>query len=193
MALQAPELLHYLHFGEEHVREFRASPTVGHFECSDGRWIMIVGIDQKFWPRIASALDLRHLIDDPKFARGFGRYTNRYELQEQLETAFASNTSAHWLERLREQDVPASLVQDYALLSQQEQPWANDYLVKRDYPGYGEQRIVGMHIQLSETPGEVGAPAPALGADTDAVLATIGLSSEELAELRHAGVTAPME
>ena len=193
MALQAPELLHYLHFGEEHVREFRASPTVGHFECSDGRWIMIVGIDQKFWPRIATALGLEHLIDDPKFARGFGRFTNRYELQEHLEAAFASNSSAHWLERLREQDVPASLVQDYALLAEQEQPWANGYLVKRDYPGFGEQRIVGLHIQLSETPGEVGGPAPALGADTDAVLATLGLSAEELDDLRRSGVTAVTE
>jgi crotonobetainyl-CoA:carnitine CoA-transferase CaiB-like acyl-CoA transferase len=123
IALQAPEIVHYLHFGEEHAREFRAAPTVGHFECSDGKWIMIVGIDQKFWPRIAMALGLDSLIDDPRFAKGYPRFLNRAELEETMEQAFHSADSAHWLARLREQDVPASLVQDYAAMAEQDQPW----------------------------------------------------------------------
>ncbi|MGE0598304.1 MAG: CaiB/BaiF CoA transferase family protein [Dehalococcoidia bacterium] len=191
IALQAPEILHYLHFGEEHVREFRASPTVGHYRCSDGKWIMIVGIDQKFWPRIARALGLDRLIDDPKFAKGFPRFINRDELQRHMEQAFASATSEHWLARLREQDVPASLVQDYAALSEQEQPWQNGYLVHQQHPRFGDQRIVGLHIQLSETPGEPGAPAPELGADTSDVLAGLGFDAAELDRLRESGVTHP--
>ncbi|MEO8539660.1 MAG: CoA transferase [bacterium] len=179
IALQSPEVLHYLHFGEEHVRDFRASPTVGHYECSDGRWIMIVGIDQKFWPRIARALGVAELADDPRFARGYPRYLNRIELQGLLEAAFRSNTSEHWLAQLREQDVPASLVQDYAAMTAHPQPWANGYLVEQDHPRFGKQRIVGMHIVLSETPGEVGHPAPELGAHTAEVLAWAGLSVEE--------------
>ncbi|MGE3075504.1 MAG: CaiB/BaiF CoA transferase family protein [Dehalococcoidia bacterium] len=191
IALQAPEILHYLHFGEEHVREFRASPTVGHYQCSDGKWIMIVGIDQKFWPRIARALGLDRFIDDPKFAKGFPRFINREELQRHMEAAFASESSERWLARLREQDVPASLVQDYAALSEQEQPWQNGYLVHQQHPRFGDQRIVGLHIQLSETPGEPGAPAPELGADTDTVLAELGLNAAELERLRASGVTHP--
>ncbi|MCC6266381.1 MAG: CoA transferase [Dehalococcoidia bacterium] len=173
IALQSPDILHFLHFGEERAREFRASPTVGHYECADGTWIMIVGIDQKFWPRIARALGLEELIDDPKFARGYPRAVNREELQARMETAFRSAPAAHWLERLRGQDVPASLVQDYAALVQQEQPWANGYLVEQEHPRFGRQRVVGTHIHFSETPGEVGAPAPELGADTEAVLARL--------------------
>jgi crotonobetainyl-CoA:carnitine CoA-transferase CaiB-like acyl-CoA transferase len=114
LALQSPELLHYLHFGEERPREFRASPTVGQFECNDGKWVMIVGIDQKFWPRILRALGREELADDIRFARGYGRWTNRRELEPLIEDAFRSNTSGYWLERLRGADVPASLVLDYA-------------------------------------------------------------------------------
>ncbi len=176
IALQAPEILHYLHFGEEHVRDFRASPTVGHYQCSDGAWIMIVGIDQKFWPRIASALEVGHLADDPKFARGYPRYVNRAELQSLLEAAFSSNTSEHWLARLRDADVPAALVHDYAAMTAEEQVWANDYLVEQDHPAFGKQRVVGMHIAFSETPGAVGAAAPELGADTESVLRWAGLA-----------------
>ena len=189
IALQAPEILHYLHFGEERAREFRASPTVGHYECGDGAWVMVVGIDQKFWPRVARALGLEELIDDPRFARGYPRVVNREELQARMEAAFRSQPSSHWIERLREQDVPASLVQDYATLSAQEQPWANGYFVQQDHARFGRQRVVGMHIQFSETPGEVGAPAPELGADTDAVLENLGISAGERSRLDEMGVT----
>jgi crotonobetainyl-CoA:carnitine CoA-transferase CaiB-like acyl-CoA transferase len=179
LALQAPEILHYLHFGEQHQREFRASPTVGHYECSDGVWVMIVGIDQKFWPRIATALGLAHLIDDERYARGYQRFLNRESLQEQLESAFGSNTSRHWLARLREEDVPASVVNGYAELAQEEQPYANDYIVEQDHPRFGTQRIVGLHIQFSETPGTPGAPAPELGEHTRRILAELGLTDAE--------------
>lgn len=191
LALQAPEIVHFLHFGKERKREFRASPTVGHYECSDGKWVMIVGIDQKFWPRAARALGLDHLVDDERFARGYPRFVNRAELQALMEAAFASNTSEHWLERLRQQDVPASVVNDYAAMASDPQPAANGYLTEIEHPRFGRQRIVGLHIELSETPGEPGAPAPELGAHTDEVLRGVGLSDAELQGLREKRVIGP--
>ncbi|MEX0784456.1 MAG: CoA transferase [Dehalococcoidia bacterium] len=193
IALQAPEILHAMHFGWEHEREFRAAPVVGHFECSDGRWIMIVCIDQKFWPRLTQALGLDHLTDDERFARGFGRYQNRAVLEPLIEDAFRSNTAAHWIERLRERDVPASVVQDYAALATDEQARANDYIVEQDHPRFGKQKVVGLHIQLSETPGKVSDPAPELGAQTSEVLRSIGIPEGRLAELADAGVIGAAE
>lgn len=188
IALQAPELLHYLHFGEERPREFRASPTVGQFECADGRWVMIVGIDQKFWPRIASALALEDLIDDPRFAKGYPRWKNRVELQRLMEEAFLGFSADEALDRLRTRDVPASLVQDYAMLAMEEQPVANGYIVEQDHPRFGRQRVIGLHVQLSGTPGEVSSPAPELGSHTLEVLGALGLTEAELAALEQAGV-----
>jgi crotonobetainyl-CoA:carnitine CoA-transferase CaiB-like acyl-CoA transferase len=188
MALQATEILHYLHFGEEHQREFRAGATVGHFECADGRWVMIVGIDQKFWPRIVKALGLEYLIDDPLYTRGYGRHVDRETLWALMETQFKSASSDVMLERLRREDVPASIVQDYAELAEQEQPWANGYFVEQDHPRFGKQRVVGLHIQLSETPGTVGSPAPELGEHTAAVLTQAGVSAAELIQLEASGV-----
>jgi crotonobetainyl-CoA:carnitine CoA-transferase CaiB-like acyl-CoA transferase len=178
VALQATELTHYLHFGEEHIREFRASPTTGHYECSDGRWIMVVCIDKKFWTRLARAARLDEIIDDPKFARGYARFVNREELQARIEAAFRSMSSTEMLDRLREEDVPASIVQDFAELARQEQPWANGYLAEQQHPVFGTQRVVGLHIQLSETPGRVSPPPSELGADTEAVLAPLRAASQ---------------
>jgi crotonobetainyl-CoA:carnitine CoA-transferase CaiB-like acyl-CoA transferase len=188
LALQAPEVLHTLHFGWQHEREFRASPIVGHFECSDGRWVMVVCIDQKFWPRIAAALGLEHLVEDERFARGYVRYQNRAVLEPMLEEAFRSNTATHWLERLRECDVPASIVQDYAALATDEQALANGYIVEQDHPRFGKQKVVGLHIQLSETRGRVSDPAPELGEHTMGALRAIGIPEARLRELADAGV-----
>ena len=188
IALQAPEILHTMHFGWEHQREFRASPVVGHFECGDGRWVMVVCIDQKFWPRIATALGLDHLIEDARFARGFARYQNRSLLEPMIEEAFRANTAAHWLERLRQCDVPASIVQDYATLATDEQALANDYIVEQDHPRFGRQKVIGLHVQLSETPGRVSDPAPELGEHTIDTLRAIGIPEARLRELEEAGV-----
>ncbi len=190
LALQSPEIQHFLHFGWERPREFRAAPTVGHFECADGRWVMIVGIDQKFWPRIALALGLGHLVDDPRFARGFPRWQNREPLQAEMEAAFRSRPAEHWLEQLRLHDVPASVVRDYAAIAEDEQSRANGYIVEQEHPRFGKQRVVGLHVQLSETPGSLGSPAPELGADTMAVLREAGVSEERLTELLAKGVIA---
>ena len=179
-----------LHFGEERPREFRASPTVGQFECADGRWVMIVGIDQKFWPRIARALGLEALVEDPRFAKGYPRWKNRVELERLMEEAFRALPAKEALERLREQDVPASVVQDYAALALEEQPVANGYIVEQAHPRFGDQRVVGLHVQLSGTPGDVSAPAPELGANTLEVLRGLGVSEAELASLEESGVIA---
>lgn len=188
LALQAPDILHALHFGADRPREFRASPTVGHYQCSDGKWVMIVAIDQKFWPRLAHALGVDDLIDDPRFARGFPRFKNREELQPLLETAFRKRDSAHWIEALREADVPVSLVRSYDDLPTDPQVLENGYIVEHEHPRFGRQQRVGLHVQLSETPGAVGPAAPRLGEHTREVLLESGLAPDEVDSLVTKGV-----
>jgi crotonobetainyl-CoA:carnitine CoA-transferase CaiB-like acyl-CoA transferase len=188
LALQAPEVLYTLHRGTHRPREMRAAPTVGHYECADGRWVMIVGIDQKFWPRICGALEVDSLAEDPRFVRGSMRWDNRDVLQPLLAEAFLSRDSGYWLDRLRTHDVPASLVRDYTDLVDDEQCAANGYVVEQEHPRFGPGKVVGLHVQLSETPGTVGAPAPELGQHTAEVLSAVGVSEERLRELEAAGV-----
>lgn len=187
LALQAPEIQHTIHTGEERARDLRAAPTVGHYECSDGRWVMVVGIDQKFWPRLMSALGLEELIDDARFARGYGRYSNRQELEGLIETAFRSQPAAHWLARLRDADHPASIVQSYVDMANDEQALANGYIVENAHPKLGSQKVVGLHVKMSATPGKVGAAAPELGTFTRQALAQAGVTDAEIEALLASG------
>jgi len=191
LALQSPDLLHYLHFGEERPREFRSSPTVGHYQCGDGRWVMMAGIDQKFWPGLTRALGLEHLTGDARFARGSARWENRGQLQPILEAAFQTGDAEHWIERLRAEDVPVSAILDYAGIASEEQATANGYIVEQEHPAFGTQRIIGLHIQFSETPGTPGAPAPELGAHTREILDELCLPRSEIERLEALGVVGP--
>ena len=137
------------------------------------------------------ALELSHLETDPRYAKGYWRYTNREELMVLIEAAFRSKPASHWLERLREADHPAAIVQGYEEIVKDEQAWANDYFVQQEHPVFGKQTVVGLHIQMSETPGRVGAPPPTLGADTLEVLLSAGLSGERLDQLIAAGIITP--
>ena len=127
-------------------------------------------------------------IDDPLFARGYARSVNRVDLESRLESAFRRKDSAYWIERLRQYDVPASVVQEYAEMAVHEQTLANGYIVEQEHPRFGTQRVVGLHVKLSETPGAVGAPAPLLGEHTAEVLLSAGYSAKEIEALAAAGV-----
>ena len=188
LALQAPDILHALHFGADRPREFRTSPTVGHYQCADGKWVMIVAIDQKFWPRVARALGVEELIDDPRFARGFPRFKNRNELQPLIEAAFRAGTSEHWLVRLRTEDVPAALVRSYDDLPGDPQVLDNGYIEEFDHPRFGHGKRIGLHVQLSETPGKAGAAAPLLGEHTSEVMTAAGYGEAEITALAEKGV-----
>ena len=188
LALQGPELQYALHYGEERPRERRASPTIGEFECGDGKWIMVVALDQKFWPRLCSALGAEELVGDERYVRGLRRYEHRHELEPVLEGFFRKRPAAEWLVRLAEFDVPAAPVLDYVALRTDEQSRAAGYIVERDHPRFGVEQVVGPHVRLSKTPPLLREAAPELGADTVGELRKLGVSDAAIEELMEKGV-----
>jgi CoA:oxalate CoA-transferase len=62
-------------------------------------------------------------------------------------------------------------------------------LAEIDQPAVGKMRIVGSSIRLSETPGEVYAPAPVLGQHSEEVLRDVlGYDQAEIDGLKEAGI-----
>jgi crotonobetainyl-CoA:carnitine CoA-transferase CaiB-like acyl-CoA transferase len=64
-------------------------------------------------------------------------------------------------------------------------------VVELDQPGVERPvRQIGVPIKLSRTPGAARAPGPLLGEHTREVLAALGYSDAEIAELEEAGAVA---
>jgi crotonobetainyl-CoA:carnitine CoA-transferase CaiB-like acyl-CoA transferase len=63
---------------------------------------------------------------------------------------------------------------------------ANDYIVEIDHPQCGKTKMVGVPVQLSETPGSVRAPAPELGQHTEEILLDVlGWEWDRISALRE--------
>jgi alpha-methylacyl-CoA racemase len=68
---------------------------------------------------------------------------------------------------------------------------AREMVVELDQPGASEPvRQLGIPIKLSETPGSVRTPGPALGEHTREVLAALGYDDDAIAALEEAGAVA---
>ncbi len=101
---------------------------------------------------------------------------------------FRERTVAEWLTYLDGCGVPSGPVLFPEELWDDEQVKANDLLVRLKHDTLGEIEMVGPAIQMSETPLEARSAPPVLGANTEEILAGLGLSPGEIASLRAEGV-----
>ena len=160
-------------------------PT-GVFKTADGH-MNIAASGQHMYRRLCEALDVKHLIDDPRFTTPQDRSKNRVACNEELEKATATKTSAEWVEILNKAGVPCGPILNVKEVFEDEQVRALGLSVKIRHPRLGEQEVQNLPVTLSRTPGAVRTASPDLGEHTDQVLAELGYSREEIAALRRDG------
>ena len=74
------------------------------------------------------------------------------------------------LEALSKHGVPATVVRNLEEVIDDEQTAARNMTPVVDHPVAGSIRVLGVPVQLSETPGRIAGAAPLLGADTENIL-----------------------
>ena len=160
-------------------------PT-GVFKTADGH-MNIAASGQHMYRRLCEALDVKHLIDDPRFKTPQDRSKNRVACNAELEKATATKTSAEWVEILNKAGVPCGPILNVKEVFEDEQVRALGLAVKIRHPRLGEQEVQNLPVTLSRTPGAVRTASPDLGEHTDQVLAELGYSREEIAALHRDG------
>ncbi|HLZ71050.1 MAG TPA: CoA transferase [Dehalococcoidia bacterium] len=109
-------------------------------------------------------------------------------LRPLFEAAFRERTTAEWLRLLDEADVPCAPLRLTEEVFDSPQVTANEMILTLEHPALGTLRQPAGPLRMSETPYGSRRPAPTLGQDSDAVLAEAGISGDEIARLRAAGV-----
>jgi crotonobetainyl-CoA:carnitine CoA-transferase CaiB-like acyl-CoA transferase len=144
----------------------------GAFEAADGWFTLAVATDRTF-VRLCEALARPDLATDERFATNPSRVENAEALGADLTTTFGSASVEHWLDALSAAGVPCGPVLDVEDLFVDPHLIETGGIVELEHPTAGPIWSIGTPFSLSRTPLRVGAPAPALGAHTDAVLADL--------------------
>jgi crotonobetainyl-CoA:carnitine CoA-transferase CaiB-like acyl-CoA transferase len=154
------------------------------YRTRDG-FIFIMCNKEKFWPALCEAIGRPEWANRPEYKTFAERLKNRDRLTVDLDEALSVRTTAEWIEVFGGR-VPAAPVHD--VQSALDNPYiAEGNRVRTVEHGTG-------HISLLAPPytcpGEEMPcrPGPAMGADTDDVLAGAGFAPAEIAELRKAKV-----
>ncbi|HET6182241.1 MAG TPA: CoA transferase [Acetobacteraceae bacterium] len=154
------------------------------YRTADG-FILIMCNKEKFWPILCERIGRPQWAADARFRTFKDRLAHRDLLTELLDAALSARTTEGWLAHFAGQ-VPAAPVND--IRAALENPFVAERGLVQPFAREG-----GAPVAMLGTPVGAGAKlphraAPALGADTDAVLQEAGFSAREIAALRAEAV-----
>ena len=157
--------------------------------ASDGYFVMGAN-NQKLWHLLCTVMDRKELLDDVRFGTTSLRLANRAALEEELERTFRLRSKDDWVELLLASGIPAGPILTYPEAFEGEHGRARQMRMEIDHPIEGKVPNIGFPVKLSGTPQQVRRHLPLPGEHNAEVLAELGLSAEDQAELAALGAFA---
>jgi formyl-CoA transferase len=160
------------------------------FKSQDDKWVVIAANADNVFRRLCEAMGQPELADDERFSTHLARGDHQEEI-EGIVAAWARERDAAEIDRvLNDAGVICGPIYTIADIFEDEQVRARGMLVEHEDPEFGTYLGPGIVPKFSETPGEVRWSATwEHGSHNSEVYGDLlGLSDEELAELREEGV-----
>ena len=146
-------------------------PVYRLFEAADGKYLFAACGNATFWGKFAIAIDRPDLVGDPRFENApWGMAPEHWQpLKDIIEPIIRTRPRDEWLGILREYDVPCAPVMTRHEFIDHPQTRALGMRTEIDDPALGRMIQMGLPVFLSDTPGEITAPAPKAGDDRAAL------------------------
>jgi formyl-CoA transferase len=160
------------------------------YPCANGESLLIGGNGDAVFARLAATMGREDLAADPRYATHAARGENQAEL-DTIVSAWTRNWPLPELLALLEANgVPCGRIFRAPDMLEDPQFVARQSIVEVDHPVFGKVKMQNAFPKLSETPGSVRWPGPALGEHTLEVLEGLGIDASRLADLAARKVTA---
>ncbi|MER5310499.1 CaiB/BaiF CoA-transferase family protein [Streptomyces sp. NPDC002773] len=186
-------LHHGMHGGTAPARTGLAHAVIAPYDAyptADGGLVLLSVQNDREWRRLAEQVIGRpELADDPAFATNTARVAGRAVTDAVVASALAPLTAPEALARLDAAGVACARLNSVAELAEHPQLTARDRWREVESP-VGPLRSLLPPIVFPDAPEPRMGRIPALGQDTDEVLAGLGVPEAEVKELRSAGVIA---
>jgi crotonobetainyl-CoA:carnitine CoA-transferase CaiB-like acyl-CoA transferase len=158
------------------------------YGTSDGRFIAISASIQAMAERLFRAIGRPELIDDPRFRTNTDRVRNIEACDGAVAAFIAERTLAENMAVFEAAEVTANAVYEIDQLLDDPHVQARGVLVEVPDDEAGSVLMHNVIPRLSETPGRLRSPAPALGQHTREILQSIGCDAARIAALAADGV-----
>lgn len=155
------------------------------YKTSDG-YIGVMIYNDKHWRSFFQAIGDPDWSKDPMFASMRSRTENIGVVLARVAQVMEQRSTEEWIILLREAQIPAMAIASLSDLLHDPHLVATGFWEERD-TDEGLLRFPGIPTSFSRTPGAIGDPGPALGADGRAILAETGLSDAAIDALVDSG------
>jgi crotonobetainyl-CoA:carnitine CoA-transferase CaiB-like acyl-CoA transferase len=175
--------------GQARITGTRDRPGISSsFNDRDGKPLVFQLGGNRKWREAMTALGFYERLEKAGFG-DLGVIINsdekRQTLLQTLDELFATGPRDDWVEKLRAADIVAAPINTLLEASNDPDVLANGYVTEIDYKKHGKRlKVHGSPWNFSETPGKIGV-APELGADNEEILARVGYSPAQIADLRE--------
>lgn len=144
------------------------------YKTKDGH-IALVPYSDEQWETFFELGGRPGVFDDPRFSTYAARTENIGALYGLIEEVSATKTTDEWLDLLADAQIPAMRFNKMLDVLSDPHLSAVGFFETRQHPQAGDYRSMKHPVHFSATPAAVHRDPPQLGADTETVLASLGL------------------
>ena len=156
--------------------------------CKDGKCALIAGNGDSIFKRLMAAIGRDDLAADPTLTDNAGRVKRVEEIDAAIGAWTSKLNVADVLDVLDQAAVPAGRIYTVEDIAADPHYLARGMLADVSMSDGSVLKVPGMVPKLSRTPGQHRRNAPSLGQDTDAVLSDLGITAEQISEMRKRGI-----
>lgn len=172
-------------FGERRPRERALNAVANHYQCRDGRWLILSLLsEEKQFPTLAKCLGREDLITDPRFATKPDRHARSIELIKIFDETFATKDLAEWRKILDGNGLVFGIVGILDDIPNDKQMLDNEVLV----PFENDTMLtINSPIWIDGTKKVQPRKPPGVGEHSDEILRGAGYDEAAIKQLRSKG------
>ena len=156
--------------------------------CKDGKCALIAGNGDSIFKRLMAAIGRDDLAADPALTDNAGRVKRVEEIDAAIGAWTSKLNVTEVLAVLDQAAVPAGRIYTVEDIAADPHYLARGMLADVSLSDGSVLKVPGIVPKLSRTPGQHRRNAPSLGQDTDAVLLDLGITADQISEMRTRGI-----